>query len=350
MPAMVACGRHWEFGSDDLFFPSLASIAVRCIWFLGTVGGASYFRHALLCEPMHYLAIFTLTLLVLTLLGILIEAAILVVSARGTIVHVRPRRGVVPLIYVRMALLVMEVALLIIGTVFAFMSQAEVESVGRGAGSDSDSASESKSGSGSGSEGECPDLATATIMMKVVVGMYWFAFVVFVVVVATYMDPCHCYSAKVNYHQVIRRVEEKTVDQDVVEMQWNLVHSQWEKRFKVLCCVAGSDDVHQLAYQEVAEIFAHLFCDTNVVMSDIVAGLVLLQKEHLALEGEERRRRHSWRSGEGGGGGGGERGHLETLPPSPLTSTTQNTASCSKTRSTSSNTPWACTPGQYMST
>ncbi len=46
----------------------------------------------------------------------------------------------------------------------------------------------------------------------------------------------------------------------------------WEKRFKVACCVAGSDDVHQLAYREVAEIFAHLFCDTNVVMSDIAAG------------------------------------------------------------------------------
>ena len=79
------------------------------------------------------------------------------------------------------------------------------------------------------------------------------------------------------------------MDEEVAEMQWRLVHTQWEKRFRVFCCASGSDDVHQLAYQEVAEIFAHLFCDTNVVMSDIVAGLVLLQKEHLVLEDEERR-------------------------------------------------------------
>lgn len=82
------------------------------------------------------------------------------------------------------------------------------------------------------------------------------------------------------------------MDQEVAELQWKLVHSQWEKRFRVFCCAAGGDDVHQLAYKEVAEIFAHLFCDTNVVMSDIVAGLILLQKEHLALEHEERRKRN----------------------------------------------------------
>lgn len=87
-------------------------------------------------------------------------------------------------------------------------------------------------------------------------------------------------------------MREGTVDEEVAELQWRLVHSQWEKRFRVFCCVAGSDDVHQLAYQEVAEIFAHVFCDINVVMSDIVAGLVLLQKEHLALDHEERRSRH----------------------------------------------------------
>lgn len=86
-----------------------------------------------------------------------------------------------------------------------------------------------------------------------------------------------------------RRIRDGTVDEEVAEMQWRLVHTQWEKRFRVFCCASGSDDVHQLAYKEVAEIFAHLFCDTNVVMSDIVAGLVLLQKEHLALEDEERR-------------------------------------------------------------
>ena len=78
------------------------------------------------------------------------------------------------------------------------------------------------------------------------------------------------------------------VDSTVVQDHWQLTHSVWEKRFRVAFCMAGSDDSHQHAYREVAEIFSHLFCDVNVVMSDIAAGLILLQKEHLVQEEESR--------------------------------------------------------------
>lgn len=268
MPALEACGRVWEFGSDDLFFPALSSVIIRSTCFVGFLGGALYFRGALLCEPAHYIAGLSFTLLLIILLGILIEAAIMVVSARGSIIHLKPRRFMKHLIYTRIIVLAMEMTLLIIGTAFVFLSEDEMDRL------------------------DCPDLGFAVTAMKVIIGFYWFAFIVFMMVAAVYMDPCHCYSAKVNYHHVSRRIQEGTIDQEVAEMQWKLVHSQWEKRFRVFCCAAGSDDVHQLAYKEVAEIFAHLFCDTNVVMSDIGAGLILLQKEHLALEDEERRNRH----------------------------------------------------------
>jgi len=112
---------------------------------------------------------------------------------------------------------------------------------------------------------------------------------VLVVFVLIYLDPCHCYSAKVNHATVQQHIRSGNVDRTVVRQQWSLSHSVWEKRFKVACCFAGSDDAHQVAYKEVAEIFAHLFCDTNVVLSDIAAGMVLLQKEHFAQE-ELRRR------------------------------------------------------------
>lgn len=268
MPALEACGRVWEFGSDDLFFPALSSVIIRTAFFLGFLGGALYFRGALLCESAHYLAGLALALMVIILLGILFEGAIMIVSARGSIVHLKPRRFIKHVIYARIIVLAMEVALLIIGTVFVFISAEERDRL------------------------DCPDLDASITAMKVIIGFYWFAFLVFLVVAVIYMDPCHCYSAKVNYHQVSRRIREGTVDQQVAELQWKLVHSQWEKRFRVFCCAAGSDDIHQLAYKEVAEIFAHVFCDTNVVMSDIVAGLILLQKEHLSLEDEQRRSRN----------------------------------------------------------
>lgn len=260
MPAVEACCRIWEFGSDDLFFPALASVVVRVVWFMGLLGGVLYFHEALGCEHMHYLAGFSSALLFITLVSIVIETAIGFLSTRGTIIHARPRRYIVHLMYMRISVLAIEVALLVVGTAFSFKSQEESDKL------------------------DCPDLDTAVTMVKAVLAGYWLVFIVLVIVVSMYLDPCHCYSAKVNYSQVTTRIQEGNIDQEFIETHWKLIHTIWEKRFKVVCCIAGSDDVHQLAYREVAEIFAHLFCDTNVVMSDIAAGLMLLQKERLASD------------------------------------------------------------------
>ena len=34
MPPLVACGRRWEVGSDDLVFPGFVLVVVRSIWLL----------------------------------------------------------------------------------------------------------------------------------------------------------------------------------------------------------------------------------------------------------------------------------------------------------------------------
>ncbi len=268
MPALVACGRIWEFGSDDIFFPGIISLIVRIIWFFGLVGGVSFFHDALACESMHYLSGFSISLIVITLMGIANEIAITVISARGSIIRTKPRDYIVHLLYVRILVLILELVLLIIGTVLTFNSVEESSHL------------------------DCPRLRTAIIMVQFVLAAYWLVFFILIIIAIVYLDPCHCYSAKVNYSQVITRLQRGDVDEEVVETQWRLVHTVWEKRFKVACCLAGSDDIHQYAYREVAELFAHFFCDTNVVISDIVAGLVLLQKQHIALEEDRRRYMH----------------------------------------------------------
>ena len=260
MPALVACGHTWEFGSDDIFYPGVVAVTIHGIWLLGMLGGVVYFRAALGCEPSHYLVGFSSTLLIITLFSILLELSMTILSAQGSIVREKPRRPIVHLLHIRVLVLILETMLLIIGTVLVFKSHEEMNSE------------------------ECPDLGKALIMMQFVVSAYWFSFIIMLVIVTIYLDPCHCYSAKVNYRQVTKLIDTGNFDQEVVETQWRLVHTVWEKRFKVLCCLAGSDDIHQLAFREVAEIFAHVFCDVNVVMSDIAAGFILLQKEEIALE------------------------------------------------------------------
>ena len=265
MPALVAFGRTWEFGSDDLFFPGLVSSIVRIGSFIGILAGAVYFRAALTCQSSHLLGGFAAALLLMIALTIHIELGITILSARGSIVHTKPRRLIVHFVHFRVLFFILELVLLVIGTVFAVVSQGEL-----------------------GVNKDCRDFDKAVLVIQLSVAANWIIILFIVVAVVIYLDPCHCYSAKVNYSHVTKRVRDGDIDQTVVETQWRLNHTVWEKRFKVFCCLAGSDESHHLAYREVAEMFAHFFCDTNVVLSDIGAGFLLLQREHLTREALER--------------------------------------------------------------
>ena len=265
MPPLVACGRHWEFGSDDLVFPGVASLITRTLWFIGVAVGVVYFRDALTCQPSHLLAGFAFTVLAVILLTIVLEGSIVFFSARGTIARAKPRKPVVHLLHFRVFVFAMEIVLLIIGTAFAFKTQTEADRL------------------------ECSNLDEAVLITQIIAGVNWLVLIIIMVVIVLYLDPCHCYSARVNYSIIERHSRRRNVDRIDVENNWRSMHSVWEKRFRVACCFVGSDDIHQVAYKEVAEIFAHLFCDTNVVLSDVAAGLVLLQKQHFCKE-EERKR------------------------------------------------------------
>ena len=258
MPALVAFGRTWEFGSDDLFFPALVSTLIRIVVFAGILGATLYFRDALFCQNPRLLAGLSITLLCMMLVTILTEATIAIFSARGSIANTKPRKPVSHLLHFRAVLLVLKALLLIVGTVFAYLSQGELSS-----------------------NIDCPDLAKAVLVVHISVAANWILLFFSVVAILFYLDPCHCYSAKVNYSHVSKQIQRGLVDDSLAETQWRLNHRAWEKRFKVMCCIAGRDESHHAAYSEVAEIFAHLFCDTNLVWSDIVAGFVLLQREQL---------------------------------------------------------------------
>ena len=262
MPALVAFSRTWEFGSDDLFFPALISTIIRVCALVGILGGTLYFREALTCQDSHLLAGGAGAILCAVTIVAIVEACITVYSAKGTIVQAKPRAVVKHLLHLRFFLFLGEVVLLIIGTVFAYISQKELSNY----------------------DTNCPDLFKAVLLVQLSVAANWIMVLLLVAAILIYLDPCHCYSAKVNYNTVARRVRNGDIDETVIKSQWRLNHSVWEKRFKVFCCVAGRDENYHLAYREVAEIFAHMWCDTNMVLSDIAAGFVLLQQEHLAKE------------------------------------------------------------------
>ena len=273
MPALEACCRRWEFGSDDLVFPGFGSLIVRIAWLLGTVVAVGYFSEALGCSQSHLLTGFTFAVIAIIMITIVIEGAIVLVSARGPIVKPKKRWPVKHLLHLRLFVFLCEVVLLVIGTGLSFTSASNDAFVSHANGSNGSS----------NAVGDCPKLHQAYLLVQVIAVIDWCVLVMLVVFTVLYLDPCHCYSVRFDLSplaaETARHLEGTAAE---TARHWHAVESAWERRFQVACCFAGSDDKHQLAYREVAQLFAHFFGDMNVVMSDVAAGLVLLQKQHLA--------------------------------------------------------------------
>ncbi|XP_042293775.1 diacylglycerol lipase-beta [Sceloporus undulatus] len=58
----------------------------------------------------------------------------------------------------------------------------------------------------------------------------------------------------------------------------------WEKRIRLLCCCIVQDDDHRVAFTSIAELFRSYFSDTDLVPSDVAAGLTLLHQEQDKVE------------------------------------------------------------------
>ena len=203
---------------------------------------------------------------------LILEALITACSARGTIQNIHPRRFVSTLLHIRVAVFAVELLSLIIKTVLAAQPGALSEN------------------------SHCDNLSLAVTVSRTVVAVTWFIFLGVFLSVLIYLDPCHWYSAKVDFELHVVKVENDGDDtitsadkrksiHPALQRRWKLTHTVWEKRFKLMCgCFAGTDEHHEIAYKELAEIFASIFCDSNLVLSDIAAGLILVQKEHIERE------------------------------------------------------------------
>ena len=237
--------------------------------------GVIVFRSSFFCDDSHVYAAVAIWSILMTACIITLEFLITICSARGTIQDSRPRKCVPTLLHIRLAVFVLEILSLIVKTVLAARPGVLTEG------------------------SNCSDVGSAVIVSRVVVIVTWFIFFSFFVAVILYLDPCHCYSAKVDFEVIESNsreynslgdengIEHNSIPQ-MVHRRWKLTHTVWEKRLRMMCCFAGSDESHEVAYKELAEIFASLFCDSNLVVSDIAAGLILVQKEHIEREEELR--------------------------------------------------------------
>ncbi|XP_069755183.1 diacylglycerol lipase-alpha isoform X2 [Narcine bancroftii] len=225
MPGIVIFRRRWSVGSDDLVLPGIFLFLIHTTWFVVlavVLFGLTYSPQEscslnLVDHGRGYLGI-----LIACMIS---EAAIIWLSMRGSILYTEPRDSMQYILYIRMAIVLIEFAYAIIGIVWLAQYYHS-----------------------------CND----TTAKNVTLGR------TFVKLRATKRR-----QRNLRTYNLRHRLEEEQA-------------SSWSRRLKFFLCCTRTQDTQSDAYSEVAFLFAEFFRDLDIVPSDIIAGLVLLRQRQRA--------------------------------------------------------------------
>ncbi|XP_067286851.1 diacylglycerol lipase-beta [Pseudorasbora parva] len=250
MPGMVAFGRRWRIASDDLVFPGAFELFIRALWWVATL--VLYIKHKgrFDCHGGAYLHNYLVVLLVLLAVIIFTLCAIVYVSAQGTIMNPGPRRSMLALVYLRAVLYVPELVWAILGAIWV---------------------SDDSTG--------CNPAEVGAVLGAVMSS--WIILVCMVVGVLVVFDPL---GSRRSGAQLAVRDLESSESAQLFFTAHSVASRVWESRLRLLCCCLPQDDNHRAAFSSIAQLVGGFFLDTDLVPSDIAAGLALLHQEQDKME------------------------------------------------------------------
>ncbi|XP_045682173.1 diacylglycerol lipase-beta [Phyllostomus hastatus] len=246
MPGMVLFGRRWAIASDDLVFPGLFELFLRVLWWIGIL--TLYVRHRarLDCAGGVLLSSYLIVLIILLAVIICTVSAIVGVSMRGTICNPGPRKSMSKLLYVRLALFLPEMAWASVGAAWIAGSL------------------------------QCDRIVVNGIIATVVVS--WIIIVSTAVTIFIVFDPLGGKMAPHSTASPSLPGSSQESGQFLTGLR-TAATSVWERRVKFMCCCIGRDDHTRVAFSSTAELLSTCFSDTDLVPSDIAAGLSLLRQQ-----------------------------------------------------------------------
>uniref|UniRef100_A0A8C5HWB1 Diacylglycerol lipase-alpha n=1 Tax=Gouania willdenowi TaxID=441366 RepID=A0A8C5HWB1_GOUWI len=245
MPGMVMFRRRWSVGSDDLVLPALFLFLLHCIWLvvLSVVlfglpyGSDQSCSVTLVDHGRGYLGILVSCLIC--------ESAIMWLSMRGSILYTQPREAVQYVIYIRLAILLVELVYAVVG--IAWLVQYYQP---------------------------CSDVTAKNLALGIV-ACNWLVILSVCITLTCTFDPTGRTFVKLKAtRRRQRNLTTNTLRHRLEEGQ----ASSWSRRLKFFMCCTRAQDTQSDAYSEVASLFAEFFRDLDIVPSDIIAGLVLLRQ------------------------------------------------------------------------
>eukprot|EP00112_Aurelia_sp_Birch-Aquarium-sp1_P019699 Seg493.3 transcript_id=Seg493.3/GoldUCD/mRNA.D3Y31 product="Sn1-specific diacylglycerol lipase alpha" protein_id=Seg493.3/GoldUCD/D3Y31 len=261
MPGIVVFGRRWMVASDELVFPFGICVVIRLAWLivistvfgvysdlLSTKGNLPFQETECRGKVNIYLVGYIALLIIVAVMDCLICFA----SSRGRVFELHKRRSVVPLIYIRFALFIIELIWLVLGFTWIFGKQMRQH---------------------------CHDMATRRLSQGIV--MFNFLFVIGVLVTMYFI------------FDSAGRLWPKLSSKNSRKSQYGAIHKQiraqyekkWEKSCKALFCCTKIESSQDNVFGFVSGLLSEYFQEyLDLVPSDIVAGLILLRRHQKALE------------------------------------------------------------------
>uniref|UniRef100_A0A671U3X0 Diacylglycerol lipase-alpha n=1 Tax=Sparus aurata TaxID=8175 RepID=A0A671U3X0_SPAAU len=245
MPGMVMFRRRWSVGSDDLVLPALFLFLLHCVWLvvLSVVlfglpyGSDQSCSVTLVDHGRGYLGILVSCLIC--------ESAIMWLSMRGSILYTQPREAVQYVLYIRLAILLVELVYAVVG--IAWLVQYYQP---------------------------CSDVTAKNLALGIVACNWLVIFSVCITLMCTF-DPTGRTFVKL---KATRRRQRNLTTYTLRHRLEEGQASSWSRRLKFFMCCTRAQDTQSDAYSEVASLFAEFFRDLDIVPSDIIAGLVLLRQ------------------------------------------------------------------------
>ncbi|XP_039514536.1 diacylglycerol lipase-alpha isoform X2 [Pimephales promelas] len=249
MPGMVLFRRRWSVGSDDLVLPAFFLFVLHCIWLVVlsfVLFGLPYSSEqscsvTLVDHGRGYLGILVSCLIC--------ESAIMWLSMRGSILYTQPREAVQYVLYIRLAILLVELVYAVVGIVWLVQYYQP-----------------------------CSDITAKNLALGIVVCNWLVIFSVCFTMMCTF-DPTGRTFVKL---KATRRRQRNLTTYTLRHRLEEGQASSWSRRLKFFMCCTRAKDTQSDAYSEVASLFAEFFRDLDIVPSDIIAGLVLLRQRQRA--------------------------------------------------------------------
>uniref|UniRef100_A0A8C5PLC2 Diacylglycerol lipase-beta n=1 Tax=Leptobrachium leishanense TaxID=445787 RepID=A0A8C5PLC2_9ANUR len=252
MPGLLMFGRRWAIASDDLVFPGAFELFVRLIWWIGMLVLYSLHKGHFDCDGGPALRSYLIVLIVLLAAIICSILAVVCISMQGTISNPGPRKCMPKLLYFRLALYLPELVWAILGAIWV-----------------------------SDNSVHC-DIALVHVVLLTVIAS-WGIIVFTTIAIFIVFDPLGRKKA-LYYGDSQSHDLESSESQQLMYNVKKTATRVWETRIRLLCCCIGNDNDNRVAFSSIAELFNNYFSDTDLVPSDIAAGLTLLHQEQDKVE------------------------------------------------------------------